>query len=105
MRRYFLRLGNLPINGKSGIYQRKDKVGEEIGISVFECTQDTYQIILPKGIPNNLIDDLYQFFNRYNRPLYLVSGVQIGVVSDNEPLIADAKIEKELSFTKEIFKL
>lgn len=97
-RKYFLRFGDLPENGKSSIYQHQEKIGEEIGVSVFECTQDTYQLILPEVLTKDLMSDVQGFFNYFGRPLYLVSGIQIGIGHDNEPIIKDAKIIKEIPY-------
>lgn len=99
-RKYFLRFGDLPDSGKSSIYKGETKIGEEKGVSVFECTQDTYQLILPQELTRNLMSDIQGFFNYSDRPLYLVSGIQIGTGTDNEPIIVDARVEKEIPYNK-----
>ena len=100
-RRYFLRFGELPQNGRSSIYRGEEKIGEENGVSVFDCTQDTYQLILPQKLSRSLMSDVQGFFNYLNRPLYLVSGVQVGIGHDNEPIITDVKVECELPYNEE----
>ena len=99
-RKYFLRFGDLPENGKSSIYRGETKVGEEQGVSVFDCTQDTFQLILPQELTRALMCDIQGFFNYSDRPLYLVSGIQVGLGYDNEPVIIDAKIEKEIPYSE-----
>ena len=48
-------------------------------------------------ITKNALDDIYSLLNYSNEGIYLVEGEQIGIGTDNEPLIKDAIVLKEIS--------
>ena len=99
-RKLYIRFGDIPENERSGVYENFErKVGELEGVSVYECTQDTHQIILPK-LNETTLNTFYGFFAHgkyHRRPVYLVSGIKVGVGLDNEPLIRDIKIVEQLT--------
>lgn len=98
-RKTYIRFKPLPPSGKSSIYSHGDKIGEEIGISVFDAVNinDTWHIVMPMPITQNMLDDIYSLLNYSNEGIYLVEGEQIGTGTDNEPLIKDAVVLKEIS--------
>ena len=96
--RYFIRFGEIPENERSGIYHVSEKIGEEIGVSVFDatCIDDEWRIVLPLNITEPLIIDL-QNFGIYSRPIkYLVTGDVVGKGTIGEPLIRNVKVIKNL---------
>lgn len=96
--RYFIRFGEIPENERSGIYHISEKIGEEIGVSVFDatCIDDEWRIVLPLNITEPLIIDL-QNFGIYSRPIkYLVTGDVVGKGTIGEPLIRNVKVIKNL---------
>ena len=86
---------------KSKIYKQCDNsvVGEEVGVSVFEYIEGRGIII-----PNNekAKDDFFMLFKMYWINHYLVSGDEVGVGSDGEPLINNIKIIKLLHNKREM---
>jgi len=97
----YIRFGELPRSGKSTIFFRGEPVGEEEGVSVWDCKQDgdKYIPLLP-DVPNeDAKDDLFRMLNytyMYGN-VYLVTGREVGRGQDGEPLIANAEIVRELS--------
>lgn len=98
-RKKYIRFKPLPISGRPSIYSHGDKTGEEIGISVFDAVNidSTYHIVIPMPITQNMLDDIYGLLNYSNEGIYLVEGEQICTGTDNEPLIKDAVVLKEIS--------
>ena len=94
----YLRFGKIPENGRSGIYNGDEgKVGEENGVSCYRgiIIDDEVFVI----IPHKQSTTYYWLIDQYNNneiPLYVVSGVENGIGSDNEPLLTDVLIIKEI---------
>lgn len=105
---YYIRFGQIPSNERSGIYKGEEKIGEEIGVSVYDCVQinGEWRIVLPMLLKKEVGFDLYNFIqgHEYDKeeystehlPMYLVTGDLVGYGSTNEPLIKNVKIIKEL---------
>jgi hypothetical protein len=91
----YIRVGELPPDGKSKIRCRADNsiIGEEEGVSVFEYIEGRGIVV-----PNNqqARDDFLILMNSIDKPQYIVIGEEIGVGSDGEPLLRDVKIIKVL---------
>ncbi len=83
-------------------------VGKEKGISVWDCVYnfdtDLYQLVAPH--PTKFTSgDFSQAYNPDNccgcdpnKKIYVVTGIEVGYGADNEPLLKDVKIVKELPF-------
>lgn len=101
---YYIRFGEIPENERSGIYKGEVKVGEEIGVSVFEAIKvnGEYRILLPSKLKEEIGFDLYNFIgstknkdtNKYK--CYLVKGKVVGYGTVNETLLRNIKIIKEI---------
>lgn len=90
----YIRYGELPPDGKSKIHNRVGEIiGEEKGVSVFEYIEGR-GIVVPDN--QNARDDFLKLSNSYWKPAYLVSGEEVGIGSDKEPLLANVKILKIL---------
>lgn len=107
----FVRFGELPENGKSGIGRSPNWIAamyrtsdEELGISVYETYQKNGKWVIDApvdsyGTLNELCNDAYEG----QRKIYLVSGIRVkhkgnfASGMDGEPLIKTAKILKELT--------
>lgn len=98
-RKQYIRFKPLPISGRSSIYSHGNKIGEEIGISAFDAVNinDTWHIVMPMPITQNMLDDIYSLLNYSNEGIYLVEGEQIGTGTDNEPLIKDVVVLSEIT--------
>lgn len=98
-RKKYIRFKPIPPSGKSSIYSHGNKIGEEIGVSVFDAVNidGTYHIVIPMPITKDMLDDIYGLLNYSNEGIYLVEGEQIGIGTDNEPLIKDAIILSEIT--------
>ena len=95
-RKKYIRFKPIPPSGKSSIYFHGNKIGEEIGVSVFDAVNidGTYHIVIPMPIT---LDDIYSLINYSNEGIFLVEGEQIGTGSDNEPLIKDVVVLSEIT--------
>lgn len=95
----YIRFGNIPINGKSKVYNGEIEIGIEEGISVYPAFEDKEgNIILGLNLPITKTS-LYtqQHLLEYdNRPCYLVTGDYVGKGTDGEPLLKNVRIIKEI---------
>lgn len=101
-RRMFIRFGDIPKDECSSIHYRSYYCGKEKGVSVYDCTtvdSGTFQIVLPmpflEGAINTLTDLL--FYSGKDKKVYLVTGDVVGYGHDNEPLIKNVKIVKDIT--------
>lgn len=97
----FIRFGEIPEDEQSSIHYRSYYCGKEPGVSVYDCLiwgDGIPQIVLPtpylEGALNTLTGLL--IYNK-DRPVYLVSGDVVGRGHDNEPLIKNIKIVKDIT--------
>lgn len=106
--KFYIRIGDIPSNEKSKIYKGDSAIGEEDGVSVYNCIKlnNIYHIVMPlplkegQGITyENLIQEIAQCRHEIEKPrnVYLVSGMEVGKGNDNEPLIKNVKILKDLT--------
>ena len=109
----YLRFKHIPRTKKSSIYRSSIKVGEELGVSVFELAEikGVLRVIFPVYIENSIMknfdatpegysNDFSMLWNEFMDnliPAYLVSGTEICKGSDGEPVIKDVKIIRKLS--------
>lgn len=94
----YLRFGEIPENEKSGIYKGDmGRVGEEIGVSCYRgvVIDDKVYIIMPH-IPSSTYYWLIDEYNRGKTPLYIISGKEVGIGTDGEPLLQNISIEKQI---------
>lgn len=106
---YYLRIGELPRDGKSKIYQwddiehsSKTVVGEELGVSVYniEKIKNKWRIVLPDNTISSTIDTFNYLTTAVKNGLktaYIVSGEEIGKGYDGEPVITNIKIIKDIT--------
>lgn len=90
----YIRYGEIPSNEKSKIHNRAGEIiGEEVGVSVFEYIEGRGIVV-----PDNEIarDDFLMLSNTFWKNHYLVTGDEVGIGSDGEPLINNIKIIKLL---------
>lgn len=96
----FYRFGEIPINEKSGIWKGEEKVGEELGVSVYEAHKNLnglYSPVLPMPATISTLDTFLHFIKYYSGKKYLVTGDVLPLVGiDGEPLIVNVKILEEL---------
>lgn len=97
----YIRIGEIPENEKSGIYKRKEKVGEEEGVSVYYgvLIDGRWSLVLPSPIRENKLLTLYSLEDNLARGdrAYLVKGSFIGIGSDGEPLLRDVEILDDIT--------
>lgn len=94
----YLRFGQLPNNERSGIYKGDlGKIGEENGVSCYKgiVINDEVFIIMPH-IESTTYYWLIEQYNNKEIPLFIVDGVENGIGSDQEPLLINVKIIKEI---------
>lgn len=104
----YIRIGELPENGKSKIWCGGKQIGEEIGISCYESvfSNGRWNIILPSPINEAKISTLYGLLSQLGliykvadpQKAYLVEGELIGYGTDNEPLLKNVKILEDITY-------
>lgn len=101
MESIWIRFGDLPVGGKSGIHAGDEgKVGEEIGVSCYDAIKyddGTIKIIMPSLKYSCCVS----LSGLIDRPAFEVEGIMIGEGSDGEPLLAEARIVKKLGIIKQ----
>ena len=97
----FIRFGDIPKDEQSGIHYRSYYCGKEPGVSVYDCLiwgDGVPQIVLPtpylEGALNTSTDLL--IYDK-DRPVYLVTGDVVGHGHDNEPLLKNVKIIRDIT--------
>ena len=105
---YYIRIGEIPENERSGIYRSGEKIGEEEGVSVYNAVvgvngdKQHWNIVLPYPLTEVVLNDLQIFHtmlncDAYETPLiYLVEGDVVGYGSSNEPLLRNVKIVQQI---------
>lgn len=90
----YIRYGEIPPDDKSKIHNREGEIaGEEAGVSVFEYIEGRGIVVPDNEIARNNFSMLSSKFWVNH---YLVTGDEVGVGSDSEPLITNVKILKVL---------
>lgn len=93
--KYYIRFGEIPDGEKSGIYswQEQKIVGSENGVSVYNCCKmgDEWRIVLPTQCKESTLDTLYGLLVD-SKDIYILRGDEIGIGSDNEPLIRNCNV-------------
>ena len=106
--KFYIRIGDIPSEEKSSVYRGEVVVGYEDGVSVYDCveTDGLYRIVMPFPLKEGqgmtyecLIQEITQCRYEIENPrnVYLVSGIEVGKGNDNEPLIKNVKILKDLT--------
>jgi hypothetical protein len=104
----YIRIGEIPIDEKSKIHRGDAVIGEEDGVSVYNCIKlnNKYHIVMPLPLKEGqgmtyecLIQEITQcrYEIKFPRKVYLVTGEEIGKGNDNEPLIKNVIILKDLT--------
>ena len=98
----FYRFGEIPKNEKSCIWKGEEKIGEELGVSVYEAHKNingTYSPVLPFPTNENAFNDFIHHIEYFTGNKYLVTGDLLEETgTDGEPLIKNVKIIKKLQF-------
>ncbi len=93
----YIRFGDIPKDGHSKVYRSDVVIGEEQGVSVWNC-------IFANGVPFPLLPEDatescaadYFYMLLGNRPVYLVTGTELEKRgSAGEPLLKDIEVLKE----------
>ena len=104
----YIRFGEIPQNERSGIYRGDIKIGEELGVSVYDTIyfEGKWRIVLPENLSSKMANSLYSILNsalqdewKVETPceVFLVIGDEIEKGSDNEPLIRNVRILEKIS--------
>ena len=99
----FVRFGFIPESERSNIYCGDVVIGRELGVSCYECIKvgDKYRIIYP---PLNdrwdktakILNILIRRFLNGDTLCFLIEGDVVGRGTDNEPLLRNVNVIKEL---------
>ena len=98
----YIRLGDIPSTGKSLIHRGDDIIGEEKGVSVWECIyiNNQYRLLLPNPLNESAYDDIGDLLHPYyyiDKPVYKVDGDVVGYGADGEPLLTNIRSVIKLS--------
>lgn len=104
----YIRFGEIPDNEHSGIYRGdQGKIGEEIGVSCYECVKDGqgyYHIVMhAKPVVNGTavtLDWLIDDWSSGKLKPYVIKGNLVGRGSDNEPLLRNIHVIRELEWNE-----
>ena len=98
-KKLYIRFGEIPDGEKSGIYSYREQkiVGSENGVSVYDCCKigDEFRIVLPSQCKESTLDTLYGLLVD-GANIYILSGDEVGIGSDNEPLIKNCNVKCKL---------
>ena len=108
MRDYYIRIGEIPSDEKSRIHRGDAIIGEEEGVSVYNCVEINgfYHIVMPLPMKEGqgqtyecLIQNVTECRYKIANPcrVYLVTGDEVGKGSDNEPVIRNVRIIKDIT--------
>ena len=96
----YIRFGEIPENGKSGIYASGTKVGEEVGLSVYKAIEANglYFPLLPEDANESSIADYFDFLIYQERKVYLLTGDVIRFEGQGrEPLLQNHTVLKDIT--------
>lgn len=104
----YIRIGEIPEDEKSSIHRGDAIIGEEKGVSVYNCMKinGKYHIVMPLPLKKGqgdtyeiLIQEITQCRYEIENPrkVYLVTGDEVGLGSDNEPVIQNVSIIKDIT--------
>ncbi len=105
---YYIRIGEIPEDEISKIHRGDAIIGSEKGVSVYNAVKikDKWRIVMPipfkEGQGNTyecLIQNVTECCYKIDQPqkVYLVTGNEVGIGSDNEPLIKDVRVIQEIT--------
>ena len=106
--KYYIRIGEIPQNETSSIYRGDNIIGKENGVSVYNCVEinNKYHIVMPIPLKEGqgstyeiFIQSITQCRFKIDKPskVYLVTGDEVGVGNDNEPILKNIKIIKDIT--------
>lgn len=106
--RNYIRIGEIPSDEKSRIHRGDAIIGEEDGVSVYDCIKlnNKYHIVMPLPLKEGqgmtyecLIQEITQCRYEIENPrkVYLVTGDEVGKGRDNEPVIRNVRIIKDIT--------
>ena len=96
---YYIRFGKIPEREQSEIYQHNKRIGFEKGISVYDACylRNKWNIVLPSKLSTDTLDT-YKKFRFYSKSkVYLVTGEEVGIGNDNEPLLKNVEIIEDIT--------
>ena len=98
-RKYYIRFGEIPEDERSSIYKHNSLIGYESGVSVYDACKikDLWHAVLPLKLKPDTIDTFTLFRVYSKNKVYLVTGKEIGVGNDGEPLLKNVKKRKDLT--------
>mgnify|MGYP003480891992 CR=1 FL=1 len=99
MKKRYIRFGEIPKNEQSSTYYHNEFIRYENGTSVYDAVylNKLWKVVLPIKITIDTIPT-YECLRMYQkRKVYLVTGTEVGIGKDGEPLIHNIHILKDLT--------
>lgn len=109
MNNYYIRIGEIPSDERSYTFKGENIIGKEDGVSVYDCIENDgkYHIVMPLPMKGGqgktyecLIQSVTECHYKIDNPLkvYLVTGDKVGIGIDNEPVIRNVRIIKDITY-------
>lgn len=96
----YVRFGDVPTSGHSKIFASGDKIGEEVGVSVYRAVEANgmYFPELPEDSNENGIADYFRLLLHSDKRVYLVTGTEMRYEGQGrEPLLSDVTVLSEIT--------
>ena len=100
-RNQYIRFGEIPENEQSRVYEDETIIDTLDGVSVYHAITDengNISVGLALPVTRTSLYTLQSLIEYDNRTCYLVEGDCVGRGTDNEPLIRNVKIIRELKY-------
>jgi len=104
-KRFYIRFGEIPKDEISCVWYHGIRVGHEIGVSVYHGVEidGIWHVVFPNPSNPNTINGLQSYVggegpgSPASCSAYVVTGDQVGIGSDGEPLIKNITIVKDIT--------
>lgn len=98
----YIRFGKIPENEQSNMKHHFETIGKEIGVSCYKVhkNEDMYLPILPIPCTEDTlctIDYCLLEASKGLRPVYIITGDEVGLGVDKEPLLKNISIVEDIS--------
>lgn len=100
---YYVRFGDIPEDEESTVWFNDEMVRKEKGVSVYHAIVDecgNVSVALTFPVTKTTLYTFQYLIEYDKRPCYLVTGDCVGRGEDNEPLLKNVKIIREIEFRK-----
>lgn len=100
----YVRFGDIPLEELSAVHNGDEGIiGKEKGVSCYECIMENNhpRVVIPQHPTKSTfatLDALYYEYRNGRIKMYVITGDEIGIGSDGEPLVKNVEILNVLYF-------